>query len=140
MTSGNPGRVTPAAWKPGAIRSVMYQVSGSRRVRCISFARSGLPEAVCEPAITQLLEPDAQPGQVGWPRRATRAVVLSELASAGEDARTTAGGDASATRGTARDSVFSSSSSFPGAGGKPCGCERSSLTPVGGWSRQDPTG
>ena len=43
----------------------MYQVSGTRRVRCISFESSGLPLAVRLPATTQLLEPTAQFSQLG---------------------------------------------------------------------------
>src|SRR5579863_3064605 len=72
--NGIPGIVTPAACKPGARRSAMYQMLGSLRERCMSFDSSGFPLAVCWPAITQLFEPAAQPSQSGRPRRARRLV------------------------------------------------------------------
>ena len=77
MTMGTPGRVTPAAWKPGASRSAMNQMLGSVRPRCMSLERSGLPEAVWEPETTQLLEPGVQPEQMGRPRVLRRSAISS---------------------------------------------------------------
>ena len=49
----------------------MYQMLGSVSPRCMSFESSGLPLAVCLPAITQLFEPQTHPSQ-GAGRRASR--------------------------------------------------------------------
>jgi len=42
----NLGKVTPAEWKPGALRSAMNQMLGSVSGRCMSFESSGFPLAV----------------------------------------------------------------------------------------------
>src|SRR5918911_1267599 len=52
---GSPGVVTPATRTPGALRCIMYQIEGADAGRCGSLASSGLPDAVREPATTQLL-------------------------------------------------------------------------------------
>ena len=77
----------------------MYQMSGTRRVKCMSFESSGLPLAVWLPAITQLFDPTAQPSQGASPSRAITRGDGSEMASV-------------ASKGTRLVSLFSSSSSF----------------------------
>ena len=100
----------------------MYQIFGSVSGRCISFESSGLPLAVCVPAMTQLFDPGVQLAQAGNPSAARSAV------------RSSPGARLAWERS-------SSSSSLPGfAAGAGCGWLRSSRTPVGGWSRQEPTG
>ena len=54
---GRPGRVTPATSKSPAVRCASYQAFGMCWSRCMSFDNSGLPETVCAPETTQLLEP-----------------------------------------------------------------------------------
>src|SRR6516165_1898526 len=75
MINGMPGIETPAAWKPGARRSAMYQMLGTLRPRCGSFDRRGFPLAVWAPEMTQLLEPGVQPWHarsLGFRERAGR--------------------------------------------------------------------
>ena len=50
--------VPESAW-----RAASYQMPGTVRPRCMSLERRGLPEAVWEPATTQLLEPERQASQ-----------------------------------------------------------------------------
>src|ERR1700722_7052765 len=72
MMKGEPGRETPETWNSpvgvGASRSASYQVPGTPRLRCMSFERSGLPEAVWVPETAQLPEPALQPSQRGFLR------------------------------------------------------------------------
>src|SRR5271157_52832 len=57
MTNGTPGSVTPATSKSPAVRWASYQTLGICKSRCISLESSGLPDAVCAPDTTQLLDP-----------------------------------------------------------------------------------
>ena len=121
----------------------MYQMFGTVRPRCMSLESRGLPLAVCLPAITQLLEPGAQPSQSGKPRRSRRArgsswgsrtegelrFIVSQVPKAGP-------GAPEALLAWLRSS---SSSSLAGAGAG-CGWLQSTISPVGGWSRHEPTG
>ncbi len=59
------GDVEGAPVGVGASRSASYQMPGTLWVRCMSFERSGLPEAVWAPETTQLLEPARQASQTG---------------------------------------------------------------------------
>src|SRR5215831_8089286 len=111
MTNGMPGSVTPAAWKPGARRSAMYQMFGSLRPRCMSFESKGLPLAVCVPEITQLLEPGIQPEQ----ERFSRADMLTFVESNACARRLRMDGAPKVDGARRRVSVRSSSSS-PGEG------------------------
>ncbi len=67
-TNGRPGSVAPitssagtllpsGARDAGACSRAKYQMAGALRPRCGSFANSGLPLVLCEPATTQLLLP-----------------------------------------------------------------------------------
>ena len=58
-----PGRVTPATSKSPAVRCASYQMFGIASSRCMSFDSSGLPDAVCAPETTQLLEPGRSAGR-----------------------------------------------------------------------------
>src|ERR1700744_6766052 len=67
MTHGRPGSVKPATSSGGAPPGVAercsaasYQMSGTRRLRCISFETSGFPDAECAPDTAQLFEPARQ--------------------------------------------------------------------------------
>src|SRR3954454_5909489 len=83
MMKGTPGSETPATWKlpvgAGAARSGWYQIPGTECIRCMSFERSGFPEAVREPEMTQLLEPAMQDSQ-GGPRDLARPRMSSGVA------------------------------------------------------------
>src|SRR5215475_4262302 len=85
MTYGSPGSVTPATLKSRHVRCASYQRLGICWPRCISFDKSGLPETVCAPDTTQLLEPTTKRGseassQVSILRAKARA---TELLSSG---------------------------------------------------------
>ena len=93
----------------------MYQMFGSVRPRCMSFESSGLPLAVCLPAITQLFEPAAQPSQAGRPSSASSARGSIRQALAAGRRRAAVDGSSS-----------SSSSSLLRRRGSGCGWLRSS--------------
>src|SRR5205807_522823 len=48
MTIGAPGKVRPFTFQSGAVRCTSYQMEGIIRSRCVSFASSGFPVAVCD--------------------------------------------------------------------------------------------
>src|SRR5580658_8068307 len=115
----------------------MYQMPGTLGARCISFDKSGLPLAVCVPAITQLFDPYAQLSQVGRPSNSRSAVV----AGLGPSPFPKCQGPGAPVFGTGTNPACVDSSSSPvGRCSSGCGAVRSTSTPVGGWSRQEPMG
>ena len=58
ITKGAPGNITPVTGGPPATASeAWYQMFGTDRPRCMSFATSAAPSAVRDPASAQLLLP-----------------------------------------------------------------------------------
>ena len=55
ITAGMPGNDAPVTFKSGACRWFRYQIPGSVYSKCGSFARMGLPSAVCAPEIAQAM-------------------------------------------------------------------------------------
>src|ERR1041385_7758054 len=55
-----PGREKPSMLKSPEWSCSSYHTPGTRCGRCISFESSGLPDTVCAPETTQLLEPGGQ--------------------------------------------------------------------------------
>src|SRR3569623_95817 len=56
-TLGMPGSVPPMTFNPGADKCARYQIEGMLKLKCGSFARSGVPVSDKAPDTTQLFEP-----------------------------------------------------------------------------------
>src|ERR1041385_1479384 len=64
LMKGRPGREKPSTLKSPEWSCTSYHTPGTRCGKCISLESSGLPETVCAPETTQLLEPGKQASQV----------------------------------------------------------------------------
>src|SRR5271165_4627647 len=58
---GAPGRVTPVSLCPGQARDIRYQMFGTPRCRCMSFATMAEPPAEWSPDTAKLFEPGVSP-------------------------------------------------------------------------------
>src|SRR6185437_15628355 len=94
----------------------------------MSLESSGFPLAVRSPATTQLLDPAAQSLQEGRPSIAARL------------RGTRLEGAVKAGKGIGGAAAPVSSGGLMAAGCGDCGLLRSMTIPLGGWSRQEPTG
>jgi hypothetical protein len=98
---GAPGSVTPVSLCPGHLSDMRYQMFGTPRWRCMSFATSAPPPAARAPATAKLFEP----GVSRSPQGAAPARVVA--ASAGVRPRTSSPGGIGAAASTLPSSAAS---------------------------------
>src|SRR5580692_1657365 len=64
---GDPGSVTPVSSCPGHFSDIRYQMLGTPRLRCMSFAMSAPPPDASAPATAKLLDPGCSESPHGAP-------------------------------------------------------------------------